>query len=150
MAAPSSKKFFTVAEANATLPLVSAIVRDITDLAGDLRDRYQRLVKLQGDEANPSDVYQEELARIVENFERDQERLEEFERELHNLGVHQKDRHLGLVDFPCWLVDREVYLCWRQGEDNVAHWHEVDAGFAGRQSISTPDFPETLKTEKTT
>ena len=65
----------------------------------------------------------------------DQDRLREYEEELNNLGVLLKDYHTGLVDFPCWMDDHEVYLCWRLGEDEVAHWHEIDAGFAGRQKL---------------
>ncbi|MGE3806786.1 MAG: DUF2203 domain-containing protein [Gemmataceae bacterium] len=143
MASDTSKKFFTLKEANATLPLVRAIINDITELAGDLRDRYQRIVKVHAEQGSLSDVYQEELQQVVENFERDQERLQDFERELEKLGVYLKDRHLGLVDFPCWLDDHEVYLCWRQGEADIGHWHEVEAGFAGRKKITTPNFPET-------
>jgi hypothetical protein len=30
---------------------------------------------------------------------------------------------------------REVYLCWRLGEPDVAHWHELEGGFAGRQKL---------------
>jgi hypothetical protein len=33
---------------------------------------------------------------------------------------------------------REVYLCWRLGEPEVAHWHELNEGFAGRQKLMTP------------
>ena len=41
----------------------------------------------------------------------------------------------GLVDFPSLREGREVYLCWREGEDQIDFWHEVDAGFAGRQPL---------------
>ena len=30
---------------------------------------------------------------------------------------------------------REVLLCWRHGEEEIGFWHEVDAGFQGRQSL---------------
>lgn len=143
MASGTTKKFFTLKEANATLPLVRAIIADITELAGDLRDRYQRIIKVHSEEGSLSDDYSDGLQEVVDNFERDQERLQDYERELEKLGVYLKDRHLGLVDFPCWLNDHEVYLCWRQGEDEVGHWHEIDAGFSGRRKIATTHFPET-------
>ena len=41
----------------------------------------------------------------------------------------------GLVDFPSRLDGRTVFLCWRLGEPEVLHWHELDAGFAGRQPL---------------
>jgi hypothetical protein len=34
---------------------------------------------------------------------------------------------------------RRVVLCWKLGEPAVAHWHELNAGFGGRRTI-TPDF----------
>jgi hypothetical protein len=56
--------------------------------------------------------------------------------ELQELGVEFKGFDMGLVDFPGELGGRPVYLCWRLGEEAVEHWHEIDAGFAGRQPLS--------------
>ncbi|HUX86133.1 MAG TPA: DUF2203 family protein [Chloroflexota bacterium] len=42
---------------------------------------------------------------------------------------------MGLVDFPAERDGRVVYLCWRRGEDQIHYWHELDAGFAGRQPL---------------
>ena len=39
------------------------------------------------------------------------------------------------MDFPALREGREVYLCWRLGEEEVAFWHELDAGFSGRQPL---------------
>jgi hypothetical protein len=44
----------------------------------------------------------------------------------------------GLVDFPGELNGRRVYLCWQLGEPAVEHWHEVDAGYSGRQDLAHP------------
>lgn len=41
----------------------------------------------------------------------------------------------GLVDFHSMRDDRLVLLCWRYGEERITHWHEVDAGYAGRRPI---------------
>lgn len=54
---------------------------------------------------------------------------------LHRLGVILRDPETGLVDFPAEREGRRVFLCWRLGEERVAHWHEVDAGFAGRRPL---------------
>ena len=56
---------------------------------------------------------------------------------MRGLNVELKDYFSGLVDFPCWMDDHEVYLCWRLDESEVTHWHEIDAGFAGRQRLLT-------------
>jgi hypothetical protein len=78
-------------------------------------------------------------ADLERDQERDQERLQECAQELHHLGIELKDPFTGLVDFPSILDDHEVYLCWRLGEPEVAHWHELDAGFAGRRKLMTAD-----------
>jgi len=134
--AEKAKKYYTVAEANAALPLVQAIARDITELARELRDRHERLTRVRPvTKGKNGDSYEEELRQIQVEFERDQERMHEYEHELKKLGVVLKDYYTGLLDFPCRMDDREVYLCWRLGEPEVAFWHEVDAGFAGRKQL---------------
>src|SRR5439155_26831482 len=82
------KKFFTVAEANASLPLIRAIVRDITQLAQELRDRHDRLSRVLPPEQKPliGPAHQEELEQVRADFERDQERMQEFVLELKKLG----------------------------------------------------------------
>ena len=70
-------------------------------------------------------------------FERGKEKMREYEQELKNLGVELKDYYIGLIDFPCWMDGREVNLCWKLGEPEVAHWHELDAGYSGRQRLLT-------------
>jgi hypothetical protein len=131
------KKLFTVSQANATLPLVKAIVHDIVELALSIRERHDRLdrVKSAEDREQPS-AYREEIQQAAEVLERDQERLLEYVEELNKLGVELKDYYSGLIDFPSWHENRVVYLCWRDGEPAVEHWHELDSGFAGRQRLT--------------
>src|SRR5262249_44794019 len=130
------KKLYTVAEANAALPLVRAIVRDIAQLANDLRQRHERVERLRSSETALSPAEQRELEEIVAEFERGQGQMADYERELRQLGVELKDYFTGLIDFRSVMDGREVYLCWRLGEPEVAHWHELDAGFAGRRNLA--------------
>jgi hypothetical protein len=56
--------------------------------------------------------------------------------EIGELGVQMKDYSRGLIDFPSWRDGRVVLLCWQLGEpDEIEWWHEVEAGFAGRQPL---------------
>ena len=137
MVAPkTSKKSFTVSEANNALPLVRVIVQDITDLARELRDRHERLNRLKpGDRFSLSDAHDEELQQVRAELERGQEKMEEYVRELAHLGIELKDYFTGLIDFPSLMNGRPVYLCWRLGEPEVAYWHELEAGFSGRQKL---------------
>jgi hypothetical protein len=131
------KKYFSPAEANATLPLVRRIVKDITELDASLRERRERLGG--GRRGVLGEAYLEEMRTLQDDLDRDQERMNDYVQELRALGVELKDFETGLIDFPAWMNGHEVYLCWRLGEPEVAHWHEVDAGFAGRQKLSTAE-----------
>jgi len=130
-------KVFTVEEANAMLPLVRAIVADLVDLSREVTERRHRLAYLTaGRDLESGDPYGDELAQIEKELEKDTGRLREFVEELRQLGVQPKDVREGLIDFPSMMDGRLVYLCWKFGEPEVLHWHELDAGFAGRRSLA--------------
>src|SRR5688572_11726827 len=132
----SEPKIFTLEQANAMLPLVRAIVRDLAELSRDVLDRRERLAFLQsGRDANSKDLYRDELAQIEQELHKDNDRLRDYVRELHELGVEPKNGPEGLVDFRCLMEGRVVYLCWKCGEPEIRYWHELDAGFAGRQAL---------------
>ncbi len=133
-----AKRTFTIREANATLPLVRAIVADLVGLARDVTERRQRLLALApSGERRSADPYQEELVQAGEELERDSRRVLEYVKELRDLGIETKSVTEGLVDFPAILSGRMVYLCWKLGEPEVGFWHEMDAGFRGRQPLTT-------------
>jgi hypothetical protein len=133
---PTTRRLFTAAEANAALPLVRAIVSDLVQLSRDVIERRERLEQLRGNRAaRPHGVYDEELSQIEDELQRDAEQLQEYVDELLELGVEPKSGPEGLVDFPAQIDGRPVYLCWKLGEPAVTHWHELDAGFRGRQPI---------------
>jgi hypothetical protein len=130
------KKYFTVAQANAILPLVTSILRDVTALAQELAEKHERLKKLEGTLLRHLDrAHREEVEEIIGDYEQGQDRMQALAEELAELGVELKDPFTGLVDFRTLFNGREVYLCWRLGESEVGHWHDLDAGFAGRQKL---------------
>lgn len=131
MSSPAERrKQFTVEEANRMLPLVRAIVSDIVSVASDIAERRQRWALLE--HADADDPYVDEVREMKRELE---ERLRSCVGELVELGVELKDPLQGLVDFHAVIDGREAYLCWRLGEDEIEHWHELDAGFAGRQPL---------------
>jgi hypothetical protein len=130
------RKLFTVEQANAALPLVRAITTDLVRLSRELIERRERLALLSaGRDASAKDPYTEELAQIEEELDKDSDQLRAYVEELRALGVEPKSGPEGLVDFPSMMDDRLVYLCWKLGEPEVLHWHELNAGFGGRQSL---------------
>jgi len=68
-------------------------------------------------------------------MEREAEAVAAAVEELNRLGVLVKDLDRGLVDFPALRQGEEVLLCWQVGEDEVAFWHGVEEGFAGRKPL---------------
>lgn len=137
---PSSwgkRKLFTVEQANAALPLVRAIAADLARLSRDVIERRERLsTLLAGRERGTRDLYGEELAHVEAELEKDSERLQEYVEELRELGVDPKNGPEGLVDFPSMVDGKPVYLCWKLGEPEVLFWHDLDAGFRGRQPLT--------------
>ena len=117
---------FTVAEANRSLPLVGRIVKDI--VAAHQRAGEQQ-TRVENARAKDQPAAQKELDRTID-------RLQDLVDELSDVGVELKDYATGLVDFVGRHQGRDVYLCWRLGEAKITHWHELDAGFAGRQPVS--------------
>ena len=125
------KRFFSVREANEMIPFLTEHLRQI-------RSERKRLARI-ARRSLPG--FQDIMLRggmVVgaEYFDR--------ARHLHGLlaeigakGCHIKDLDSGLVDFPTIWEGREVFLCWKLGEREVAFWHEVDTGFAGRQPLKS-------------
>lgn len=55
--------------------------------------------------------------------------------EFQTRQIQIKDLDRGLIDFPSLVDDREVFLCWEQDEEDIEHWHDLDAGFSGREKL---------------
>jgi hypothetical protein len=54
---------------------------------------------------------------------------------IDELGITLREIETGLIDFPALVAGRQVWLCWRLGEDDVEWWHELGDGFGGRQAL---------------
>lgn len=139
------KLIFTPEEASLRLPLVQAIVRDIIELFQNLNDRQERIAeikRLPGASARDEEsVYSEELIQAELDIENDLEQLKGYVTELIELGVELEDPGMGIVNFPAMREGKEIYLCWKYGEEEIAYWHHLDEGFSDRQLL----FEESLK-----
>ncbi|MFN2397285.1 MAG: DUF2203 domain-containing protein [Gemmatimonadaceae bacterium] len=126
-------KSFTVEDANRTLPLVSRIVQDIVSQYAKWQVRVDEFAMMTaGARAEKPDPRAETLQLEVQSLAAE---IEGYVKELERLGIEFKGFDTGLVDFPGEIEGRPVYLCWQLGESSVQHWHEKDAGFAGRQQL---------------
>ncbi len=131
---PGRSKLYTVEEANASLPLVRAIVGDLVELSREVVERRHRLSLLRSNSGR-RDPYQDELAQIEEELQKDAERLREYVEELRTLGIEPTNGAEGLVDFPALVDGHKVFLCWKLGEPEVRYWHEPDAGYRQRRPL---------------
>lgn len=121
-------RHFTAAQANAALPTVKPLLqrlRDARDLLAD-EDAHAAL----GDAA-PTNGGGEAGTQVGEAFLEVRRLL----LTLQDAGIVVRDIDRGLIDFPTIIEGQEVYLCWELGEDEVAWWHELDAGHRGRRPL---------------
>jgi hypothetical protein len=126
-----TRRRFTLQQANKALPLVTRIVRDIVNT-------HERATQLQAkleESTGRENGLQGQLDSALEQ-------LQDYVDELGSIGVELKDYESGLIDFPGRHQGRDVYLCWKLGEEKVAHWHELHSGYAGRQSTNTLEEEE--------
>ncbi len=139
-----SGRTFSLPEANALLPEMERVFARLDNALQALvaaRDRIAILDALWGpaveEPHNPDHgelrAHREDLAKIS----RAMEALVESEILARGIRLPGGGLQHGLLDFPASLYGRTVFLCWRRGESEITHWHEVDGGFAGRKPIRT-------------
>lgn len=128
------KRRFSLQEANRSLPLVKRVVGDIVKAHAQAM-KLQREIERQPTSPKPQQQ-QPQQAAAQGQLATCMNQLEDFVDELSEIGCELKDYQTGLIDFVGRHEGRDVYLCWKLGEERITHWHELDSGFAGRQPVS--------------
>jgi hypothetical protein len=129
-----ARKYFSLAEANRTLPLVRRIVGDITRVYPTWRDLVYRY-EYAAAQARPEWGESAEQLGLRGEIDQVAREINEYLQELEQVGCLFKGFEQGLVDFYGRLDGRDVFWCWKAGEDKIGHWHELEAGFAGRRHV---------------
>lgn len=126
---PPFSRLFTVEEANALLPELREILADIAVHRDAVREKAPNMKPIL--ESAPTNgggklgsEYGVEAYRLFRAVDR-----------IRELGVLLKDLDMGLLDFPHEREGRIVFLCWHPPEERVMYWHEIEAGYAGRQPL---------------
>jgi hypothetical protein len=124
------QRHYTLDQANAVRPWVAARV-------GWMRDARAQLVALGGRVQDAIDAIDPQAGGSYPGraIARPLVELSRAVGELEAVDVVVRDIDRGLVDFPAIRGGDEVYLCWLIDEDEIAFWHEPDAGFAGRRPL---------------
>ena len=122
-------KYFTLQQANEALESIRPWMDEIQTIRQQILvhqpEIWSVMEKSAGNGGNPT------LSQMVKTFDR----LDELIHSVQDTGAVIKDINTGLLDFPALRDGHEVYLCWKHGEGDIAFWHDIDAGFAGRRSI---------------
>jgi hypothetical protein len=121
-------RHYTLDEARAELPWVRRQLADMREARDKLTDEqaHETLTEL-----SPTNGGGEPGRQVSEAYVALQTGIGAFEER----GIVLRDLDQGLIDFPAMRDGREVYLCWIDGEADIEFWHELDAGFAGRQPL---------------
>jgi hypothetical protein len=152
-------RFFDLDEANELIPEVRTILESLRDERAELiRLRDQVLLRrsaaespattpteagnrgsgrqsdpgAEADDPTPNDpeirILRLRMQGVIDQMQAGVARIDE-------LGITLREIETGLIDFPALVAGRQVWLCWRLGEDDVAWWHELSDGFPGRKAL---------------
>jgi hypothetical protein len=145
-------RFYDLDEANATVPEVRDILEALRDQRAELirlrdevvartaeADRGPDPAGARGDASTAADastatdadlrVLRLRMQGVIDRMQAGVVRIDE-------LGITLREIETGLIDFPAIASGRQIWLCWRLGEGDVAWWHELNDGFGGRQELS--------------
>lgn len=127
-------KYFSRDEANRTLPLVQRIVQDIVDDYERWKESLGQY-ELAAAHQRPEEGESPEAVALREQVDLIAQHINGYIAELEQIGCVLKGFDDGLVDFRGTLEGRDVWLCWRLGEPDVGHWHEIDEGYRNRRPL---------------
>lgn len=119
-------RYFTVQEANDALRVIRPLVKALMELRQTVLGRQPEiwpvLQKALGNGGSKA------ASQAAGEFAR----MEKLVNEIKANGAELKDINTGLLDFLALRDGREVYLCWKYGEEDIQYWHELDTGYSGR------------------
>jgi hypothetical protein len=126
------RKHYTREEARTLLPQIRQWLTRIGQLREELskhEQQFESVFQAGGDAGGAT----------VNSWLRGMADLRELFLEFHRREIQIKDLSRGLIDFPAIIAGREVFLCWEKDEEDMEFWHDLDAGYAGRERLSGMD-----------
>lgn len=130
-------KYFTLEEAKAVLLLMTPLLNRVQQVIDDLlklQKEYSILQHRVG--RNREEVPPWEISEIRDALQADEYEFRQLLDEIISYGCEVKGVNPLLLDFPSLRANKGVYLCWRQGEPTISHWHEFDTGFRSRKPLN--------------
>jgi hypothetical protein len=129
-------RHFTPATANEALDEIRPLVEELVEHRREQQrigaEREELARKIAG---NGGGIEAQDLADLEAASEQERIGVVRCVNAIHERGAIVKSPDDGLVDFPAQREGEEILLCWCLGEDEVAYWHSLEEGFAGRKPI---------------
>lgn len=131
-----TEREFTLEEARELVPWLAEIFLKLERPRAQARQIDEAITELSAKiGGNGGGSSQEQLHRQRRALREVSAEIEAAVSDIRERGILVKGMEPGLVDFPHLRDGRQVYLCWREGEPAISFWHDIDAGFAGRQPL---------------
>ena len=124
-------EYYELSAANERVGELRPLLESLRDDRDAIAAAQLRLKQLVGETDLDSAQLEREQAQMTEVVRR-------MERTVHQIdawGVTLRDIGSGLIDFPALANGRPIWLCWKLGEDDIAFWHELETGIAGRKPL---------------
>lgn len=132
-------KIISVQEANALLPGLHVFLESLRELRTSIL-RTQAQIEIEemtgsgsGNQLTPA--AQEKVIKCMDTLRRQSSQFEEILDRIIKMGALLKDLDEGLVDFYTNLDGEIVFLCWKEGEKEIQHWHSLEEGFQNRKEL---------------
>ncbi|HEX7960248.1 MAG TPA: DUF2203 domain-containing protein [Terriglobales bacterium] len=132
-----AQRTFTLDEAHLLLPVLESLLKQaiqakklVEQIDKEFQDLNHKIFLAGGLLINIAKVATRKAER-----ERAVQKIKDTLSEIDATGVQVKDLDIGLLDFPCIVDEGIILLCWKLGEEKIAHWHSVEEGFKGRKPI---------------
>jgi len=127
--------YFTREEAEALLPQITVVLLKIQETRKAVQQSEEELGMLRAQAHSDGHFLHERMMHVQKVLATHLQTLQGLINELSDFGCELKDPDSGLIDFLSLRNGREIYLCWRLGEERINFWHHLNAGFVGRQPL---------------
>lgn len=134
---------FTMDEANRLLPKLRGMLEKLRDMQHRARDKYEEMrdIREVGYRKDGNLIMLSDYQVTKREFDQIVSGANEILQEINELGCRVTDVEMGLIDFPAMVEGDKVYLCWQINEPQVAYYHGLDEGYAGRRPLPEGSDP---------
>ncbi len=135
--ATKTAKQFTLAEANAMLPLVRSIATDIREVFCSVIGRRTDLHRmLRKGSLSSGPLYDDEIAESRADLQQEYDQIWKYREELESLGVILRRPETGHIEFPTVLCGHDAFFSWHVDDSNIRFWRSADSPYSARRPLS--------------